>query len=32
MREIDIDVWAKYIINQTNSYNGCIIDIYFKMN
>ena len=26
MREIDPDVWAKYIINQTNSYNDCIID------
>jgi len=26
MREIDPDVWAKYIINQTNSYNYCIID------
>ena len=26
MREIDPDVWAKYIINQTNSYNHCIID------
>ena len=26
MREIDPDVWAKYIINQTNSCNYCIID------
>ena len=26
MRDIDPDVWAKYIINQTNSYNYCIID------
>ena len=26
MREIDPDVWAKYIVNQTNCYNYCIID------
>ena len=26
MRDIDPDVWAKYIIKQTNSYNHCIID------
>jgi len=26
MREIDIDVWAKYIINQTDKEEFCIID------
>ena len=26
MREIDIDVWAKYIIKQTKSKENCIID------
>ena len=30
MREIDSDVWAKYIINQTNSCNYCIIDLRFQ--
>ena len=26
MREIDKDVWAKYVINLTNQNNYCIID------
>ena len=26
MRDIDPDIWAKYIVNQTNNENNCIID------
>ena len=26
MKEIDKDVWAKYVLKQTNNHNNCIID------